>query len=219
MRQTTRKHPVPPLRRHRQAAVIEVLIVMALCLLVAVLIARKMEPVYQIDESKLLTGPVHVITIPPEPTPEDDEMWVRYPVPLDDELQRHIERLCEGSDISPAVVLAIIAVESEFDPEKVGDDGNSFGLMQIYKAYHEGRMEELGVTDLLDPYQNITVGIDILKEYQAHYRLPLEWVLMAYNGGPEYAKSLYFAGTISNYAERVLALAEIYDEESMVEMS
>ena len=215
MTQTKKKRPLPPIRRHRRAALTEMAVIVGLCIIVAIIVSRMFEPTYQIDESKLLTTPpMHVIYI--EPTPESSE-WVRYPVPLDDDTQRYIEELCAGSRIQPNIVLAVIATESEFDSEKVGDSGNSIGLMQIYQDYHTERMERLGVTDLTDPEQNIRVGVDILRELAETYERPIEWTLMAYNGGIAYANRMYATGEISGYAQKVLLLAEIYDEEAMIE--
>ena len=71
-------------------------------------------------------------------------------------------------------VMAIATVESGFDSQTVGDDGDSIGMMQINTRWHTGRMEALGVTDLTDPEQCAAVAID--------YLLELEGILKA---GPE----------------------------------
>ena len=47
----------------------------------------------------------------------------------------------------------------------MGDVHESFGLMQIQPKWHEDRMRRLGVTDLLDPEQNVRVGADLLSEH------------------------------------------------------
>lgn len=166
-----------------------------------------------------MTPPVHIFTTAPEPTPEATPLvWVKYPVPLDDDLQRWIEALCKTTDIPAPIVFAMIAVETcgTFDPALIGDNGESYGLMQIYKSQHEERIERLGVTNLLDPYQNTTVGIDLLDELSTSYDAPIEWVLMAYNGGPQYADRLWEAGEVSEYAQKVVTLSEYYLESAMV---
>lgn len=196
--------------------------IVLLCILIAVIVSRRMSnEVFEIDEEKLMTPPVHVITMPPEET-EDPETeivpWVKYPVPLDDDLQRWIGALCKGTDIPTPVVMAVIAVETggTFDPEMVGDGGDSVGLMQINKQWHEDRMARLNVFDLTDPYQNVTVGIDILDCLSIESDKPIEWVLMAYNGGASYADSMYEKGEISLYAQRVITLSECYLESAQV---
>ena len=70
--------------------------------------------------------------------------WVKYPVPLDDDLQKYIIRLCTEYEISPAVVFAVIGTESNFQSDAIGDHGNAFGLMQIYRSVNEERMDRLG---------------------------------------------------------------------------
>ncbi len=168
-------HPVPPLRRARRAALIEILLIVCLCIVAAIIILRLREPEYQIREDRIMTTPpVHIITTAPEPTP----LWMRYPAPLDDDIQQEIERLCAGTDIPPAVVMALIMVESGGDEWAISDDGKDYGLMQIREEYHQERMRRLEVTQLLDPIENITVGIDLLKELSG-YGNPIEWVLMA----------------------------------------
>lgn len=130
-----------------------------------------------------------------------------FDVPLDHELQDHIFALCEEKCIDPAIIIAMIDKESKFDIDIIGDKGKSYGLMQIQPRWHKERMEELGVTDLLDPYQNVTVGIDILAELLESGK-SLEWALMAYNGGHSYANRLEAEGRLSTYADYVLEYAK-----------
>ena len=133
----------------------------------------------------------------------EPELWE---VPLEEELQLHIADLCEEYHIQPELVLAVIEQESQYNPEAIGDSGNSLGLMQIQPYWHSKRMQQLGCDDLLDPYQNVTVGLDILAEKLA--KGSTEWALMAYNGGNQYADALQARGVVSEYAEAVIMLAE-----------
>lgn len=144
-------------------------------------------------------------------TTEYIEPVVYFDVKLGWDLQDHIFRECEKHGIDPAIVIAMIERESDFRSRLVGDNGNSFGLMQINKKWHIERMKKLGVTDLFDPYQNVTVGIDYLAE---NYRKggTLEWALMAYNGGPSYARRLTAEGIVSKYAKGVLERSEELNE-------
>lgn len=130
-----------------------------------------------------------------------------YDVPLDADLQEHIFALCEIYDLDPAVVISVIARESSFRPKAMGDGGESYGLMQIKKKWHISRMERLGVTDLLDPYQNVAVGIDLLAEL-LRYGDSLEWALMCYNGGYSYADKRMASGKISDYAKGVISMSQ-----------
>jgi hypothetical protein len=126
-----------------------------------------------------------------------------FDVPLSTDLQDHIFSLCEKYEVSPALVIAMIEQESTYDPKAVNYNETCFGLMQVYEYHHTPRMNRLGVTDLFDPYQNVTVGIDILAELYATGK-STEWVLMAYNGGNYYADAKISTGKISNYARSIM---------------
>lgn len=143
--------------------------------------------------------------------------YAHYPVPLDDDLQRFIVQLCNEYQINPSVVFAMIGVESEYHADCIGDDGNSFGLMQVQPQWHGDRMDKLGVTDLLDPYQNVTVGIDHLAAC-LDYDNGLEWALMAYNGGVNYAYMNSNMGYVSTYAQTVVENAEVIAEGIQVQV-
>ena len=68
-------------------------------------------------------------------------------------------------------------------------------------------MKELECDNLLDPYQNVKVGIDILADLMEEGET-LEWVLMAYNGGNTYADRLAVEGRVSEYAKDVIKMSE-----------
>lgn len=138
-----------------------------------------------------------------EAEPEEEEIMRYFDVPLDEDLQDHIFALCEERGFDPAIVVAMIERESDFNPSNMGDGGNSYGLMQIQSRWHQSRMDKLGCGNLLDPYQNITVGLDYLVELSEAGK-GIEWVLMAYNGGPSYANRKAGNGEISGYASWVL---------------
>lgn len=139
--------------------------------------------------------------IPFEECKDDGALY--FDVPLDHKLQDYIFELCEEKCIDPAIIIAMIDKESKFDIDIIGDKGKSYGLMQIQPRWHKERMKELGVTDLLDPYQNVTVGIDILAELLESGE-SLEWALMAYNGGHSYANRLESEGRLSTYASTII---------------
>lgn len=130
-----------------------------------------------------------------------------YNVPLSKKLQDHIFKTCKGTKVKPSLVIAIIEHESNYKIKAVGDKGNSLGLMQIQPRWNKERMKRLRCNDLLDPYQNITVGIDVLNEYFKTGR-STEWVLMAYNSGPSYANRKAKNGEVSNYARTVLRIRD-----------
>ena len=132
---------------------------------------------------------------------------VYFDVPLDKDLQNYIMDICEERNIDLRVAFAMIKCESGFRAEATGDSGNSLGLMQIQPRWHYARMERLGCDNLLDPYQNVTVGLDLFGDLLKHYG-KVEHALMAYNGGGSYANEMIAAGQISTYALRVIECSE-----------
>lgn len=122
----------------------------------------------------------------------DEITWQQssiWDVPLDAELQTYIDAICVNSPIEPELILAMCEVESQYNPDAVGDNGRSLGLLQINPGWHMERMVRLQCPDLMNPYNNITVALDILEELYEDYDGNIEKVLMAYNGGHAYAES------------------------------
>lgn len=135
-----------------------------------------------------------------------------YDVPLSDDLQLYISRLCDQYGVDMSLVLAIIGQESNYNAGVLGDGGNSIGLMQIQPQHHQKRMDKLGVTDLTDPYQNVTVGIDLLAELMSENK-GTEWVVTAYNAGAEIADYNKAIGARTEYAESVMMLREMIEND------
>lgn len=128
-------------------------------------------------------------------------------VPLDVGLQKWTFEHCKKNSISTYLIFALIEKESDYDTDLIGDNGQAFGLMQIQKQWHQERMARLGITDLMEPEQNITVGTDYLVElFRTGHEV--DWVLMAYNGGPAYADRNRDNGTVSSYATEIIERAE-----------
>ena len=131
---------------------------------------------------------------------ETEPTVILYNVPLEENLQLHIIETAEAHGIDPAVIFAMAYRESTYRADAIGDGGNSFGLLQIQPRWHQGRMDRLGCNDLLDPYQNVTVGVDYLAELLNRYG-DIAKALTAYNRG-------HYSGTVTQYAWTVLAKAE-----------
>lgn len=142
-------------------------------------------------------------------TTEAVKTTLYFDVPLSQDLQDHIFALCSERGIDPAIIIAMILQESSYNASAIGDSGNSLGLMQIQPRWNRERMNELNCHDLLDPYQNVTVGIDILADYLNQGSL--EWSLMAYNGGPTYASNNISNGVLSQYARNVMYNSSILE--------
>lgn len=126
---------------------------------------------------------------------EDAEGFVFYELPeeyqktgyLPEKMQIYIRCLCKQYDVPYALVLAMIEHESGYVFDAIGDGGNSKGYMQVYEAWHTDRMERLGVNDLMNPYQNVRVGIDYLSYLLEKYGT-VQDALAAYNYGERGAR-------------------------------
>lgn len=67
--------------------------------------------------------------------------------------------------VDPLLIIAMIAVESRFNPIAESVMGAK-GLMQIIPKYHSDKFQEFGgVKQVFDPETNILVGSQIIKEY------------------------------------------------------
>jgi soluble lytic murein transglycosylase-like protein len=90
-------------------------------------------------------------------------------------------RAAQEVGLDPLLVLAMISIESSFNPAAHSAMGAK-GLMQIIPRFHLAKLEPHGGADaVLDPESNIAVGARILQEYV--YRTgSLEAGLQQYNG-------------------------------------
>ena len=136
----------------------------------------------------------------PTPSPEQFTAYI-YDVPMEDKLQLFVARLCEEHHIDTAIVLGMAQRETNFDAEAIGDGGDSFGMWQVQPKWHQERMDKLGVSDLLDPYQNAAVAVDYLAEMLGWYDGDIAKALTAYNQGS-------YRGVVSDYAKAVIENSE-----------
>jgi len=108
-------------------------------------------------------------------------------------------RAADEVGLDPLTVLAVIAVESRFNP--IAESGmGAKGLMQIIPRFHLDKLRAAGGEDaVFDPEANIRVGSRILQEYV--YRSgTLEAGLQQYNGASRDGNAYY--------AQRVMAERE-----------
>lgn len=165
-----------------------------------------------------VTEPV-IQTPAPEPEPEPEPILHSIDaVSLEPETQEAVWLVCKENPTLYSMVLAMGFYESGFDPEAVGDHGNSIGWMQVQPRWHQERIDRLGVTDLKDPVQNAMVAVDYI-DWIAERLNPehpedaygTHSLLMAYNQGWQGANESWSAGRYStNYSRKVLDLAATY---------
>ncbi|MGH8765959.1 MAG: lytic transglycosylase domain-containing protein [Burkholderiales bacterium] len=98
--------------------------------------------------------------------------------------------------VDPLLILAVMAVESRYNPVAESQMGAK-GLMQVIPKFHADKLQMLGGEGaLLDPDVNIRVGAQILREYLRRFG-ETETALQMYAGA--------FDEPGSGYAIKVLA--------------
>ena len=149
--------------------------------------------------------------------PQADEQPSEPDIPAPSALVRHVARhyripepaaeraidaayLAAGEvGVDPLLVLAVIGVESSFNPAAQSGAGAK-GLMQIIPAYHGPLLDEYGGEQgVFDPLTNIAVGTRILSDYIARAG-SLEAGLQSYNGAA--------SDPMTRYARKVIAERE-----------
>ncbi len=122
-----------------------------------------------------------------------------------------IIRISKKYNVDPALIKAIIMVESRFDPHAVSYRGAK-GLMQLMPV----TLKEMGAKDPFDPENNIEAGVRYFKKLLILFNNNIELALAAYNAGIRKVK-LYggippFRST-RQYIRKVMRYYEIYRRE------
>ena len=147
-----------------------------------------------------------------EEVPPTQEEPMYYDCPLSHDLQDYIREQCERQGISMSLVIALIEVESSFQADVISQS-DDYGLMQINVINHGWLYEEYGITDFLDPYNNILCGITILSQHYERYGDETK-ALMAYNMGATGAKRNWDRGIFeTTYTRKIQSAKERYDLE------
>ena len=89
--------------------------------------------------------------------------------------------------LPPALLLAIISIESRFKEKAKGANGAT-GLMQVVPGAHRGLLRN--VKDLTEPTANIDVGSAILYGYMRSANGDLNAALKSYGGSNAYAQKV-----------------------------
>ena len=100
-------------------------------------------------------------------------------------IETWVRLLAPEYGIDPRLVLALITVESNFNPRALSPS-NAHGLMQLIPS----TARRFEVTDIWDPVQNISGGLSYLRWLMEYYSGKLRLVLAAYNAG-EHAVDRY----------------------------
>ena len=99
-------------------------------------------------------------------------------------------RVGKDTSVDPLLILAVICVESRFNPVAESTFGAK-GLMQVIPRFHKEKLVGHGGDDaLLDPEVNILVGAKVLREYMKRFG-GTQSALQAYAGAYEEPTAMY----------------------------
>lgn len=103
-------------------------------------------------------------------------------------------------NIDPLLILAVMAVESRFNPIAESNAGAQ-GLMQVIPRYHTDKLPDpQSDSSFLNPAVNVRVGAKVLKDYIGRSGGNLQTGLQMYNGSPW--------DSTAQYASKVIAEKE-----------
>jgi len=109
--------------------------------------------------------------------------------------------------LDPLLIVAVIAVESRFNPIAESTMGAQ-GLMQVIPSYHKDRLEAAGVDSVLDPHANIRLGAQILKEYIRRGGTEVAG-LQLYNGASDDATNAYASKVLGEKQKLLQAVQRV----------
>ncbi|MBR5227748.1 MAG: transglycosylase SLT domain-containing protein [Clostridia bacterium] len=93
-----------------------------------------------------------------------DSGFVLYNIKLSADLQRYAYNMCKKYNIPYETFLAVMYVESGFNNNSISST-NDYGICQINMCNYNYLNRNLGITDLLNPYDNIKAGAFWLSRY------------------------------------------------------
>ena len=98
--------------------------------------------------------------------------------------------------VDAALIHAVISAESGYNPSALSKAG-AMGLMQLMPQ----TAKRYGVTNIMDPVQNITGGVRYLRDLLSMFNGNLELAIAAYNAGENAV--IRYGNKIPPYAETV----------------
>jgi soluble lytic murein transglycosylase len=127
---------------------------------------------------------------PPIPRPIDPlaaQVLERMPsleVEEASDLARVVRTESESAGLDPVLVMAVIGVESGWEPSAVSGRG-ARGLMQLRRLALETEEREAGLApgDVHDPVHNVRMGVRYLARMVVDFQ-DVDLALVAYNSGP-----------------------------------
>lgn len=126
-----------------------------------------------------------------------------------------VDAVARTYGLESALVHAVIAVESSYNPKAVSKKGAA-GLMQLMP----GTARRYGVTDAFDPAQNVGGGARYLRDLLDMFDSDVSLALAAFNAGenavkkhgnriPPYRETLHYVPRVLDYYQRYRAAAGV----------
>ncbi len=127
-----------------------------------------------------------------------------------EQYRAHVKAAAEKYALPEELLLAVMAVESQFNPDALSEKG-AIGLMQLMPE----TAREMYVDDVWAPEKNIEGGARYLRILANMYEGDLVRTLAAYNAGPEAVRRAGEDGVPNipetrEYVRRVVALYESF---------
>lgn len=94
------------------------------------------------------------------------------------EIEKIVRRLAPQYSVDPRLALAVISIESAFNPKAVSSK-NARGLMQLMPD----TADRFGVKEIFNPVENIRGGLAYLRWLLAFFQGDVQLVLAGYNAG------------------------------------
>lgn len=120
-----------------------------------------------------------------------------------------IEEIARANGLDSALLHAVIAVESHYNPKAVSKKG-AMGMMQLMPE----TAKRYGVANTFDPVQNIQGGAKYLRDLLGMFNSDLNLALAAYNAGEntvaKYGNRIPPIRETMNYVPRVLGFYRKY---------
>ena len=111
--------------------------------------------------------------------------------------------------VDPLLIIAVMAVESRFNPIAESDSG-AMGLMQVIPGFHKDKFEAAAGDPVFDPHANIRLGARILQEYIKRAGNEVAG-LQLYNGSSEDVTNAYASKVLAERQRLQQAIARSRD--------
>lgn len=140
----------------------------------------------------------------PEPAVQNDEDIYEHPYPRGPIFEM-VHRLAPHFGVDPQLALAVISVESGFQPKAVSPK-NAQGLMQLMPQ----TAQRFRVKNAFDPEDNVKGGLAYLRWLLAYFQGNVSLVAAAYNAGERAVESHGGIPPFVETREYVRKIARIY---------